>query len=166
MTDLPTLRALETRLKQMRRAYRARWNKARRETEELLTALNSRDPIDADGFLLGELRSRAEEINQCVHEANAYWNAYRIANGTSVPESDSALIAQGGEAVTDCRRDALSVMLSSLIAAVSILERAEEMKKRPSQAVASDTMFRMMLRDYHKAIEAGRTLLKEGEDER
>lgn len=52
-------------------------------------------------------------------------------------------------------------LLASLVAAISILRRADEMKVPPSKAVASDTMFRQMLTDYERAVEAGRADLSE-----
>ena len=53
-------------------------------------------------------------------------------------------------------RDPMMAMLSSLVAAVSILERASSERCDPKKVVMSDTAFRSMMSDYKKAIEAGR----------
>ena len=53
-------------------------------------------------------------------------------------------------------RDIEMDVLGSLIAAVSLLRRAEELGQRPSKAVASGKMFKTMLADYERAIEKGR----------
>jgi len=61
----------------------------------------------------------------------------------------------------DNRRDVLTRVTASLAAAISIIERAEELKKPPSKAVASDTMFNIMLADCKKALEAARKHFKQ-----
>lgn len=61
----------------------------------------------------------------------------------------------------DAHHEATMRIFSSLVAAISIIERSEEIKKRPSQAVASDTMFRMMLADYKRAADNFRQSLLE-----
>lgn len=53
--------------------------------------------------------------------------------------------------------------LSSLVATISLIKRAEDMKKQPSKAVASDKMFKIMLADYEKAVIAARAALTEGQ---
>lgn len=54
---------------------------------------------------------------------------------------------------------ALRQVLAALVATTSILIRAEDMKKQPSKAVASDAMFAQMLKDYDAATIAGRVAL-------
>lgn len=53
------------------------------------------------------------------------------------------------------RREIVIDLLSSLVAAVSLL------KKGPKKAAPSDRMFDAMVADYEKAIERGRAALKE-----
>lgn len=61
--------------------------------------------------------------------------------------------------MTDGEYQLLIRVLSSLTAAVSLIERAEAEKRRPSKVVASDTIFKMMLEDYRKDMEAARVAL-------
>lgn len=58
------------------------------------------------------------------------------------------------------KRDPAIAVLASLAAAIRLLRRAEEIGKRPSQAVGSDKMFKQMLRDYEAALENGREAMK------
>jgi hypothetical protein len=55
--------------------------------------------------------------------------------------------------------EALKQALASLVATTSLIIRAEDMKVRPSKAVASDAMFHQMLKDYDAATQAGRAVL-------
>lgn len=57
-------------------------------------------------------------------------------------------------------REALLTVLSSLVATTSLIIRAEDMRCRPSRAVASDAMFKQMLSDYDRATTLGREALK------
>lgn len=61
--------------------------------------------------------------------------------------------------MTDGEYQLLIRVLSSLTAAVALIERAEAEKRRPSKVVASDTIFKMMVDDYKKAAEAARVAL-------
>jgi hypothetical protein len=54
---------------------------------------------------------------------------------------------------------ALLQVLASLVATTSLIVRAEDMKVKPSKAVASDAMFTQMLKDYDNATIAGRAAL-------
>lgn len=56
--------------------------------------------------------------------------------------------------------EALRGVLASLVALTSIVIRAEDEKRQPSKAVASDAMFRQMLNDYDKATIAARAVLE------
>lgn len=58
------------------------------------------------------------------------------------------------------RDDALRTVTAALVAAASILSRADSAKVRPSSAVGSKKMFEQMLRDYGRAIEAGRDAIR------
>lgn len=55
--------------------------------------------------------------------------------------------------------EALKTVLASLVATTSLIIRAEDLKVKPSKAVASDKMFTQMLKDYDKATIAGRAAL-------
>lgn len=57
-------------------------------------------------------------------------------------------------------RDPMMGMLASLVAAVSILEEAAERKCSPQKIAASDAVFKLMIRDYKKAIRLGREAIK------
>lgn len=67
--------------------------------------------------------------------------------------------------MTDTERDVFKQVLVHLIATVSLLERADKMKKPPRYAAPSNTMFRTMMEDYRRAIAAGRLALKENSDD-
>lgn len=58
--------------------------------------------------------------------------------------------------------EALKTVLASLVATTSLIIRAEDMKVRPSKAVASDTMFLQMLKDYDNATIIGRAAIARG----
>ena len=55
--------------------------------------------------------------------------------------------------------EALRSTLAALVATTSLLVRADQERVRPSRAVASDAMFRQMLKDYDNATIAARTAL-------
>lgn len=57
------------------------------------------------------------------------------------------------------RADSLKGVLASLVAITSLVIRAEDMKCKPSKAVASDKIFRMMLDDYDRATVKARSVL-------
>jgi len=57
--------------------------------------------------------------------------------------------------------ETLRQVLASLVAAVSLLERADEIHRAPRYAAPSDRMFKTMLDDYRRAIEAGRQALNQ-----
>jgi uncharacterized Ntn-hydrolase superfamily protein len=59
----------------------------------------------------------------------------------------------------DDMSEALSATLASLVAAVSIICKADSAKVLPSYAVGSQKMFVEMLRDYDKAATKGRAAL-------
>lgn len=65
------------------------------------------------------------------------------------------------EAASQLRETTVDV-LASLVAALSILRRAQEQKRKPSLAVASDKMFEQMLKDYDASVERARTSLAAG----
>lgn len=52
--------------------------------------------------------------------------------------------------------EVFKTVLAHLVAATSLLARAEDEGVKPSRAVASNAMFRQMMKDYDKAIMAGR----------
>ena len=54
---------------------------------------------------------------------------------------------------------ALKVTLASLVATTSLIIRAEDMRVKPSKAVASDAMFVRMLKDYDAATIMARAVL-------
>lgn len=60
--------------------------------------------------------------------------------------------------------EALRQVLASLVATTSLIIRAEDMKVKPSKAVASDKMFLQMLKDYDAATMAGRSAIEKAED--
>lgn len=62
--------------------------------------------------------------------------------------------------------EALKTVLASLVATTSLIIRAEDMKVKPSKAVASDAMFLQMLKDYDAATSAGRAAIMEISNER
>lgn len=57
--------------------------------------------------------------------------------------------------IAECLKD----VLAHLVAATSLIARAEDIKRRPSRAVASDAMFAQMIQDYEAAISRARAAL-------
>lgn len=74
--------------------------------------------------------------------------------GLAQMKSDARLIASAPDLL-----EAVKDVTSSLVAALSILERATEDRKEPRQVVASDKMFRQMLADYNKSVDRARAAL-------
>lgn len=67
----------------IRKAYRARWNRALREAKAISSRMEAADADKVTGDDLAALRDLTESLTQCIHEYNAYRNAYRAAaNGT------------------------------------------------------------------------------------
>ena len=64
----------------------------------------------------------------------------------------------------DQLREALTIALSALVAATSLLKRSEDEKVKPSRAVASNKIFRLMMADYERAEDNARAALL-GEEE-
>ena len=58
---------------EIRKAYRARWNKLNRALNEI-SKYRTTDPDAFDGVIIADMRSAVEDITQCFHEFNAYWN--------------------------------------------------------------------------------------------
>jgi len=56
-------------------------------------------------------------------------------------------------------REALTIALSALVAATSLLKRSEDEKVKPSRAVASNKIFRLMMADYERAEDNARAAL-------
>lgn len=65
---------------QIRRAYRARWNRTISEAEAIAKMMREKNPDVALGDLIAELRDRVENLGQSFHEFNAYYNAYNVAD--------------------------------------------------------------------------------------
>jgi len=59
----------------------------------------------------------------------------------------------------DQLREALKIALSALVAATSLLKRSEDEKVKPSRAVASNKIFRLMMADYERAEDNARAAL-------
>jgi len=59
----------------------------------------------------------------------------------------------------DQLREALTIALSALVAATSLLKRSEDEKVKPSRAVASNKIFRLMMADYERAEDNARAAL-------
>lgn len=59
---------------------------------------------------------------------------------------------------------ALKSTLAALLATTSVINRAEDIKKQPSKAVASDKIFWQMLQDYEAATNNARAALRAHDD--
>lgn len=70
MTDL------ERAKKEIRRSYRARWNRVARIASQIKDQMVSVDPDSVDGDQIASLRSYVEDATKCFHEFNAYKNSY------------------------------------------------------------------------------------------
>lgn len=85
----------------------------------------------------------------------------KMSENRNVP-FDTEMCSTNPEAAADKiseLEDALRTVLASLVATTSLLVRSEDMKCRPSKAVASNSMFVQMLKDYDKATIIGRKAL-------
>jgi hypothetical protein len=58
----------------IRKAYRARYNRVMRNADALCVKMTTLDPDDILGTDIADLRDHVEKISQCFHEFNAYWN--------------------------------------------------------------------------------------------
>jgi hypothetical protein len=65
--------------KKAKDAGKARLNKARRAAQAFLDVSAGRYP-SMDNALIADLRAHVEDITQCFHEFNAYWNMDQAAN--------------------------------------------------------------------------------------
>ncbi len=113
------------------------------ETELFLQAAIDRSPE--------QLRQLGEYLASVLDE-DRFPRADRLILGVAEVQKRRA------EAAEDMAK-ALSATLASLVAAESVLCRADSAKVRPSNAVGSQKMFVQMLRDYDKATIAGRAAL-------
>lgn len=71
----------------IRQAYRARWNKLNRALDEI-KKFRATDPDDFDGVIIADVRAAVEDITQCFHEFNAYWNAHAKFRSPKEPAHD------------------------------------------------------------------------------
>lgn len=113
------------------------------ETEQFLRAAIDRSPE--------KLRQLGEYLASVLDE-DQFPRADRLMLGVAEEQKRRA------EAAEDMA-EALSATLASLVAAVSILCKADSAKVRPSHAAGSQKMFVQMLRDYDKATIVGRAAL-------
>lgn len=61
---------------EIRRMYRASWNKVVQSVAHLRQGMNGVDPDHVEGVEIDDLRNEVIEIQQRFHEFNAYRNAY------------------------------------------------------------------------------------------
>lgn len=73
--------------KRLRKSYRARWNRMRAEAAAIAELMQGPDPDKAGGDLVQELRDRAENLLQSMHEFSAYRNAAAAVLGSAEGES-------------------------------------------------------------------------------
>lgn len=113
------------------------------ETEQFLQAAIDRSPE--------QLRKLGEYLASMLDE-DQFPRADRLLLGIAEEHKRRA-------EVSEAMAEALSSTMAALVAAVSILCKADSAKVRPSYAVGSQKMFVQMLRDYDKATIAGRAAL-------
>lgn len=83
-----------------------------------------------------------------------------FATGAPRPTAEEAATVWGSRQNTEAvLHEPLLSVLAALVAAVSILMRAEDKGVRPSKAVASNAMFVQMLKDYDAATISARSAL-------
>jgi hypothetical protein len=109
-----------------------------------MTARAGFPPDDYISQLEAELREARAQIAE-------YENGYVLKRAYEKIDEARAQIA--------AKDAALLQVLASLVATTSLIIRAEDMKVKPSKAVASDAMFTQMLKDYDNATIAGREAL-------
>ena len=103
---------------------------------------------------------------RCTELFEGQTAAYQKANETGGaviplyvhPTVPAGSASPGVTAATKLREATVDV-LTSLVATLSILRRAQEQKRKPSLAVASDNMFEQMLKDYDAPVERARNIL-------
>ena len=102
-------------------------------------------------------------LNYIDHETPRF---YFINANADLDDFDAfcAEITEEYAAEIDQLREALTIALSALVAATSLLKRSEDEKVKPSRAVASNKIFRLMMADYERAeANARAALLREKE---
>lgn len=96
---------------------------------------------------------QVEDEDGAVLCARNYWD-----NRAAESEANARLISAAPELL-----ESLKKVTAALVAVTSTVIRAEDMKKRPSKALASDTMFNMMLKDYDDATFKAREVIAKAE---
>ena len=81
-------------------------------------------------------------------------SGYTETVGETMAELRDELARVRGE-----RASQLTDVLAALVAALSIIQRAENLRKSPSHAVASDKMYRQMIVDYQSSVDRARAAL-------
>ena len=102
--------------------------------------------------------------NASPEEKTMMWKAQRESwsKGPHGPTDDMGTIyvaAQSQPTVQEVGRDVTKDVLASLVAALSILNRAHAEHKEPRKVVSSDAMFAQMLKDYEASVVRARAAL-------
>jgi len=97
-------------------------------------------------------------LNYIDHETPRF---YFINANADLDDFDAfcAEITEEYAAEIDQLREALTIALTALVAATSLLKRSEDEKVKPSRAVASNKIFRLMMADYERAEDNARAAL-------
>ena len=84
-----------------------------------------------------------------------------VTDTTPLAELMNRLLIDRRDAADEIERlrEALTIALSALVAATSLLKRSEDEKVKPSRAVASNKIFRLMMADYERAEDNARAAL-------
>ena len=115
-------------------------------SDNLVTRPTSRSKARTPDDLIRLLRG--EECDDCV---NNFCTCDVIERAADCIEAQAKRIEQLEEALT--------IALSALVAATSLLKRSEDEKVKPSRAVASNKIFRLMMADYERAEDNARAAL-------
>lgn len=97
-------------------------------------------------------------LNYIDHETPRFY----FINANADLENFDAFCAESTKEYADeidQLREALTIALSALVAATSLLKRSEDEKVKPSRAVASNKIFRLMMADYERAEDNARAAL-------
>ena len=140
---------------------------------------------DRTSQLIGRLREAAEWLAEDIPEGTpeiehlegdvrldeldlyCVWLMRQAADALSDPNpilaarvEEIEAARQSAEARVEELRDLAYDLLGTLVAALSVLNRAEDRGHRPSQVVASRRMFQQMLKDYEASVERARAALQ------
>lgn len=136
---------------------------------EMWFSYNGTNLSDASGVIRKLQKPYNAAAKKLISDNNDMLDAWYAARGIVSERSEMkatiARLAAENAALTEQLEAAREVTIgvtASLVAALSIIERADDAKKRPSAVIASDKMYRQMVSDYYASVSAARFFLEVG----